>query len=147
LTATRPRQLAIVLLSLVAVMVVGCSSGLPETSANTTVCRQISPVLNAVGGHTFTRFESQLQADVPPSPQLDQDVTNWLTMMQAGDEFPGSGEQTQTAQVAYAITKDCQSAGHQSVALLVAADDSKRLHHVRWQADSARETSGQPQAT
>jgi hypothetical protein len=110
LTARR-RQFTGALLSLTTLTIVGCSSGLPKTSANVTVCHQIAPVLNAVGGHSLSAFGAQFQSDTPPSSQLDQDVTNWLAMMQAGGEFPGSGEQTQTAQAGVAIVTDCQSIG------------------------------------
>ncbi len=108
---SRLRRPFTLLFLLVMLVITGCSSGLPKTSANVTVCHQVGPVLNAVSGHTVDTFTSQLQSDAQPSPQLDQDVTNWLTLMQTGGEFPGSGEQTQTAQAGYAIVKDCEAVG------------------------------------
>jgi hypothetical protein len=96
---------------LITLAITGCGSSLPKTSANVTVCHQIGPVLNGVHGHKWDGFSSQLQSDAPPSSQLDQDVTNWLTLMQSGGWAPGSGEQTETAQAAYAVVKDCDSVG------------------------------------
>jgi len=109
--ASRQRELMMTLFCLVVLAASSCGSGLARTTANLTACHQVGDVLNNVRGHTLASFESEWPSDAPTSTQLDQDVTNWLTLMDSGGWAPGGGEQTRTAQAAYAIEQDCRTTG------------------------------------
>ena len=90
------------------------SSAPPRTAANVTVCKQFATYNNSAlsAANPLGTFESQWQVDAvvaKPSAQLGSDVTDYLTLMNSGGFAPGSGEQTQTAQAAVAISNYCSA--------------------------------------
>ena len=90
------------------------SSAPPRTAANVMVCKQFATYNNSAlsAANPLGTFESQWQVDAvvaKPSAQLGSDVTDYLTLMNSGGFAPGSGEQTQTAQAAVAISNYCSA--------------------------------------
>jgi hypothetical protein len=62
-------------------------------------------------GNSLGRFEAEWQADVQPTDTIGNDIGLYVSDMEAGDEFPGSGMQQQTAQAAVQATNDCRAIG------------------------------------
>ena len=75
------------------------------------MCKQWAVYESDTGTNPLAKFEAQWESDDPPSSQLDNDVTDYLTLMQAGGWEPGSGEQTQTAQAGVNVSQDCKAIG------------------------------------
>jgi hypothetical protein len=100
----------ILMLSLVA----ACSSSATGTPENFVVCHQFRTYMNASptgSGSPLGAFETQWQSDQQPADTVGNDIGVYMSEMEAGDEFPGSGMQQRTAQDALTAVSDCRAIG------------------------------------
>ncbi len=82
-------------------LVAACSSSATGTPEDFIVCHQFRTYENASltgPGNPLGAFEAQWQADQQPPDTIGNDIGVYVSDMEAGDEFPGSGMQQQTAQ-------------------------------------------------
>jgi len=95
-------------------LVVACSSSATGTPEDFIVCHQFRTYMNASltgSGNPLGKFEAQWQSDQQPADRIGNDIGVYVSEMEAGDEFPGSGMQQQTAQDALTAVNDCRAIG------------------------------------
>ena len=95
-------------------LVVACSSSATGTPEDFIVCHQFRTYMNASltgSGNPLGTFEAQWQSDQQPADTIGNDIGVYVSDMEAGDEFPGSGMQQQAAQDALTAVNDCRAVG------------------------------------
>jgi hypothetical protein len=95
-------------------IVAACSSSPTGTPEDFTACRQFRTYENANlngTGNPLGTFEAQWQNDQQPADAIGTDIGTYVSDMEAGYEFPGSGKQQQTAQDALTAVNACRAIG------------------------------------